>query len=540
MSEKKRVSLDELLRIQNVKQLLGKLNPETDFRRQYRPEVCGVFSKPFTVLKNNDEFQFEIHRAARKDLPNIIKNRVQDVVGVDSPEPSVVENYGARRIIGVVFSGGPAPGGHNVVAGIYDAAKRANPENIVYGFLLGPDGVIENEARELTDDLIDAHRNRGGFSMIKTGRTKIDSSEKVNLSRETCKELGLDALVVVGGDDSNTNAAFLAQELMKDGVQVIGVPKTIDGDIQVRDVSGKVLCAMSFGFHSAARAFSQEIANLCTDSSSDVKYWHVCKVMGRVASHLALEVALQTHANMTLIGEDLADYVDPERIEKAEKTGEIDYTAYGLTLRHLSRVICKGIVKRAAAGKNYGVIVIPEGVLEFINEVQVFILKLSTIIADYNDTHDNTFHADFPRLANKIEYLHRLSRHLVKGRTVTPWSQRDYELFNDIPDFFQEGLLAERDSHGNFQFSQVQTEKVLMELVKDYLEILRERGEYKIGISADYFRKTLEREGLEPDIYGPVLFDNYHGGGMLRMKDAIFSLKTLKQALVKKEIIASD
>jgi pyrophosphate--fructose-6-phosphate 1-phosphotransferase len=152
---------------------------------------------------------------------------------------------------------------------------------------------------------------------------------------------------------------FSPRNMFEDGIQVIGVPKTIDGDIQVRDARGRVLCAMSFGFHTAARAFSQAIANLCTDASSDVKYWHVCKVMGRVASHLALEVALQTHANMTLIGEDLSDYVDYARLEKAEKAGVVDYTAYGMTLRHLSRVICDAIMDRAAVGKNYGVLVVP-------------------------------------------------------------------------------------------------------------------------------------------------------------------------------------
>ena len=256
---------------------------------------------------------------------------------------------------------------------------------------------------------MDPYRNIGGFTMIKTGRTKIDTPEKMALSRQTCQELGLDALVVVGGDDSNTNAAFLAQEMFDDGIQVIGVPKTIDGDIQVRDADGKVLCAMSFGFHSAARAFSQDIANLCTDCSSDVKYWHICKVMGRVASHLALEVALQTHANMTLIGEDLADYVDAPGSRKPKKRGP-DYTAYGITLRHLSRVICDAIVRRAAVGKNYGVLVIPEGVLEFINEIQVFIIKLNTIIADYNNTHDRDFHTAFPTLEDKLEYLRRLAR----------------------------------------------------------------------------------------------------------------------------------
>ena len=374
---------------------------------------------------------------------------------------------------------------------------------------MGPDGIIENEAVELNDDLVNRYRNLGGFTMIKTGRTKIDSKEKMALSRETCRRLELDALVVVGGDDSNTNAAFLAQELMADGVQILGVPKTIDGDIQVRDVDGNVLCAMSFGFHTAARAFANAIGNLCTDSSSDIKYWHICKVMGRVASHLALEVALQTHANMTLIGEDLADYTDKVRLEKAQADGTSDYNAYGMTLRHLSRIICEAIVRRAAVGKNYGVIVIPEGVLEFINEIQVFIIKLNTIIADYNKTHDKDFHSTFLRLEDKLEYLRRLAQRSRDDTSFRLWNTRDDDLFSDIPSFFQEGLLMERDSHGNFQFSQVETEKVLLGLVKDYLNILKEEGRYKIGIQKDYFRKTMTTAGVDPDHYGPVLFKNY-------------------------------
>jgi pyrophosphate--fructose-6-phosphate 1-phosphotransferase len=290
---------------------------------------------------------------------------------------------------------------------------------------------------------------------------------------------------------------------------------------------------MSFGFHTAARAFAGAISNLCTDSSSDIKYWHICKVMGRVASHLALEVALQTHANMTLIGEDLADYTDIDRLEKSRQEGTIDYHAYGITLRHLSRVICEGIVRRAAVGKNYGVIVIPEGVLEFINEIQVFIIKLNAIIADYNQTHDKDFHASFPLLEDKLEYLRRLAQRSREDTAFKLWNTRDDDLFNDIPAFFQEGLMMERDSHGNFPFSQVETEKVLLDLVRDYLNILKEEGVYKTGIHKDYFAKTLENAGLAPDRFGTVLFNNYGTAEHLLIKPQIISVKTLNQALQK-------
>jgi pyrophosphate--fructose-6-phosphate 1-phosphotransferase len=296
---------------------------------------------------------------------------------------------------------------------------------------------------------------------------------------------------------------------------------------------------MSFGFHTAARAFAGSISNLCTDSSSDIKYWHICKVMGRVASHLALEVALQTHANMTLIGEDLADYVDKDRLLKAQQDKNIDYHAYGMTLRHLSRIICEGIVRRAAAGKNYGVIVIPEGVLEFVNEIQIFIIKLNTIIADFNQTHDQGFHSSFPRLDHKLEYLRRLAQRSREDSAFKLWNTRDDDLFSDIPAFFQKGLLMERDSHGNFPFSQVETEKVLLGLVQDYLNILMEEGNYKVGIQKDYFSKTLETEGLDPDRYGPALFKNYGAAEQLLVNPGIISIKTLNHALKKEGLIAA-
>lgn len=538
MGAKTSASVGDILKHPEVQKVTDNINQEVIERREYKPPVCKVFSRSYAILEDKPHFEFDVDNEARRRLPGIIDNKVQTIVELQTPEETFKEQFNKKRKIGIVFSGGPAPGGHNVIAGLYDAAQKANPETIIYGFLLGPDGIIEGEAIEITGSLVDRYRNLGGFTMIKTGRAKIDTKEKMELSKETCKRFGLDALVIVGGDDSNTNAAFLAQEMLADGVQVIGVPKTIDGDIQVRDNNRKVLCAMSFGFHTAARAFAIEIGNLCTDSSSDVKYWHICKVMGRVASHLALETALQTHANITLIGEDLADYVDKERIKKAAAEGIINYHAYGMTLRHLSRVICDGIVRRAAVGKNYGVIVIPEGVLEFINEIQIFIIKLNMIISEYNQTHDTDFHTDFSLLEEKLEYLRRLAGRSQEDNSFTIWNMRDQELFNDIPAFFQEGLLLERDSHGNFQFSQVETDKVILGMVRDYLNILKENGTYKIGIERSYYRKTLDQGGLDPDYLGPILFQNYDDAQFLLMKPSIMSLKTLKQALVKEGAIS--
>ncbi len=512
-------------------------NKEIVERRGYQPPICDVFSSGLTILSDTDQYGFTVDREAKKKLPKIINHKVQLISKAAKLKAGQQKQYYKKRNIGIVFSGGPAPGGHNVIGGLFDAAKKANPKTKIYGFLLGPDGIIENETVEITAKMVDAYRNLGGFSMIKTGRTKIDSRRKMAFSKKTCQNLNLDALIIVGGDDSNTNAAFLAEEFYDDKIQVIGIPKTIDGDIQVKDLEGNILCAISFGFHTAARAFSNEISNLCTDSGSDVKYWHICKVMGRVASHLALEVALQTHANMTLIGEDLAEYIDQDRIIMAKKQGIIDYTAYGMTLRHLSRVICNAIIRRAGVGKNYGVIVIPEGILEFINEIQVFIIKLNTIIAYYNQTQDLDFHEAFPILEDKLEYLRRLAKTSRETNIMTVWNSRDDDLFNDIPGFFQEGLLTERDSHGNFQFSLVETDKVLMGLVRDYLNIKKEKGLYKTGIKKDYFQKVLKQGDLDPEKVGPVLFKNYINGEFLLVRENIFSFKTLKTALQKADLI---
>ena len=212
-----------------------------------------------------------------------------------------------------------------------------------------------------------------------------------------------------------------------------------------------------------------------------------------------------------------------------------------MTLRKLSRMVCDAIVRRARVGKNFGVMIIPEGVLEFINEIQVFIIKLNTIIAEYNRYHDNDFHKDYPRLHDKLEYLRRLVRGIRQDNPFPIWNYRDYELFNDLPEFFQEGLLTERDSHGNFQFSQVETEKVIMGLVKDYLKILREKGKYKIGISREQYRKALLRDGLDPETFGPILFENYASEDpYLLTHGTIYSYKTLAQTLLTAGTITAE
>ncbi|MFN2435680.1 MAG: 6-phosphofructokinase, partial [Desulfotignum sp.] len=472
-------------------------------------------------------------------LPGIINNPVQQVITDPNPDENAKAQFSKPRHIGVVFSGGPAPGGHNVIAGLFDEMKRFNSASKMFGFIKGPEGLLENRYIEITAELVDTHRNMGGFNMIKTGRTKIDSGSKMELALTVCKGLKLDALVIIGGDDSNTNAAFLAQEMFDDGIHVIGVPKTIDGDIQVKSDDGTCLLAVPFGFHSAARSFAQNISHLASDAASDVKYWHVCKVMGRVASHLTLEAALQTHPNLAFIGEELAEYTDDERLEKAKESGETDFTAFGITLRHLSRVICDAIVRRAAFGKNYGVMIIPEGILEFINEIQIFIIKLNKIIADFNAIHDLDFHRSFPTLNEKLDYLRRISQGMMENYPFPIWNLRDDELFNQLPEFFQAGLLVERDFHGNFQFSQVRTEKIIMDMVKEYLGALKEQGRYKIGINKSYYESFMRSRNLDPDRYASALFADPETVYLL-VKPGIMSLKTLKQALINAELLAPD
>ena len=528
--------LDQLAQNSEIQTILVDQSIEAKERNAFHPPLCDVFRKPFTQLHHGDH-PFFIDPEAKNQLPDMIYNKVQYIHEGDPANIDVSQRFKKMQRIGITFSGGPSPGGHNVIAGLFDAARRANPESIIIGFLMGLDGVMENEYVILEKEEVDYYRNIGGFTLIKTGRAKIDSPQKIEKARQTCRDLNLDALVIVGGDDSNTNAAFLAQELYKDGVQVIGVPKTIDGDVQVRDDNGDVLCAISFGFHSAARFYAQQISHLGSDGSSDVKYWHVCKVMGRVASHIALEAALQTHANMTLIGEDLIDYVDKKRLAASEKKSEIDFDAYGVSLQKLCEIVSRAIVRRAQFGKNHGILIIPEGILEFINEIQTFIIKLNIVIAHYNMTHNIDFHSDLPTLDEKLTYLNQISQ---KGGRYSIWRSQDNALFNEIPAFFREDLLMERDNHGNFPFSLVETERVLMGLVEEYLDDLFQKGEYKIGIYHAWFEKKLTKWGLSPQIYGPILFQNYNNKDTqapLLLKKHIISEDTLRQTLVEADLL---
>jgi diphosphate-dependent phosphofructokinase len=337
--------------------------------------------------------------------------------------------------VGVVLSGGPAPGGHNVIAGVFDALKRANPNSTLYGFLKGPAGVIRGKYMELTAEVIDQYRNTGGFNMIMTGRDKIEKPEELEACRKNFEAMGLDGLVIIGGDDSNTNAAVLAEYLRSIGSSacIIGVPKTIDGDMK------NELIEASFGFDTACKVYSELIGNIARDATSAVKYWHFIRLMGRAASHVTLECALQTHPNIALISEEVQ--------------------AKGITLQQIVDQIVDSVVRRAQAGKNYGVALVPEGLVEFISDIKTLIDELSAI------------------LGQEEQYIHSLPDHSERVQYLsTKLSDHSARVYSSLPQDIQ-AVLLRRDSHGNVPLSQVETERLLIDLVSDRIRELQARGE---------------------------------------------------------------
>ncbi|GBC96000.1 Pyrophosphate--fructose 6-phosphate 1-phosphotransferase [bacterium HR16] len=337
--------------------------------------------------------------------------------------------------VGVVLSGGPAPGGHNVIAGVFDALKAANPHSQVYGFLKGPAGVIKGKYIELTADIVDQYRNTGGFNMIMTGRDKIEKPEELEACRKNFEQMGLDGLVIIGGDDSNTNAAVLAEYLRSVGSAtcIIGVPKTIDGDMK------NELIEASFGFDTASKVYSELIGNIARDATSAVKYWHFIRLMGRAASHVTLECALQTHPNIALISEEVQ--------------------AKGITLEQIVEQIVQSVVKRAQAGKNYGVALVPEGLVEFIAEIKTLIDELSAILGQ-----EEAYIHSLPDHSERVQYL------------STKLSDHSARVYGSLPQDIQ-AVLLRRDSHGNVPLSQVETERLLIDLVSDRIRELQAKGE---------------------------------------------------------------
>lgn len=338
---------------------------------------------------------------------------------------------------GVILSGGQAPGGHNVICGLYDAIKKGNADSVLLGFLGGPSGLLENKFIKFTDKIIDEYRNTGGFDIIGSGRTKIETDEQYAAAAKNAKANKLDALVIIGGDDSNTNAALLAEYFIQNKIptQVIGVPKTIDGDLK------NALIETSFGFDTACKTFSELIGNIGRDANSAKKYWHFIKLMGRSASHIALECALQTQPNICLISEEIA----------AKKT----------TLRGIVEGICTVIAKRAANGENFGLVLIPEGLVEFIPEMKVLIAELNDTMALKQN--------EFAKLKNFDEKKAWLKTHL---------SQSSFAAFDSLPGAIADQFLADRDPHGNVQVSRIDTEKLLALSVAKRLAEKKKAGTY--------------------------------------------------------------
>ena len=349
-----------------------------------------------------------------------------------------------KQIVGVILSGGQAPGGHNVITGLYDALKATNKDNELLGFKGGPDGLLNNDYVTFDDAFIDAYRNTGGFDIIGSGRTKLETKEQFAIVAENAKKNGLTAIVIIGGDDSNTNAATLAEYMAANntGIQVIGCPKTIDGDLKNEDIEA------SFGFDTATKTYSEVIGNIERDANSAKKYWHFVKVMGRSASHVALECALETQPNICLIGEEV----------KAKK----------MSLAQIAGQIADSVEKRAANGDNFGVAIIPEGIVEFVPEFSVLIAEINELLAGSKTEEFNAL----PDWAAKYAFIE-------SGLT-----KESMAVFAMLPQFVQQQLFLERDPHGNVQVSLIESEKLFSALVKDELEKRKAAGTYKGKFSA--------------------------------------------------------
>ena len=348
-------------------------------------------------------------------------------------EPATEANT-SKMNVGIILSGGQAPGGHNVITGLFDQIKKLNPENRLYGFILGPGGLVDHNYMELTKEIVDEYRNTGGFDMIGSGRTKLEKVEQFEKGLEIIRKLDIKAIVIIGGDDSNTNACVLAEYYAAKnyGVQVIGCPKTIDGDLKNEQIE------TSFGFDTACKTYSELIGNIERDCNSARKYWHFIKVMGRSASHIALECALQTQPNICLVSEEV----------EAKNQSLDDIVTY------IANVVCQ----RALDGNNFGTIIIPEGLIEFIPAIKKLIAQLNDVLAQ-------------PEAKN-------LGRHEMIDFAKSHLSDSNLEVFNSLPTNVARQLALDRDPHGNVQVSLIETEKLLSTMVAQKLERRKKVGKY--------------------------------------------------------------
>ena len=422
------------------------LSPLQIERLKYQPKLPSSLANGINHLVSKEGSATE-SVANQEEIKALFKNTYgkPTVTFETSSESSSSE----IRNVGVILSGGQAPGGHNVIAGLYDALKQANSANKLYGFLGGPSGIIEGKYIEFTDSFIDEYRNTGGFDIIGSGRTKLETEEQFKSSLEVCKKLNLSAVVIIGGDDSNTNAALLAEWFVANnaGIQVIGCPKTIDGDLKNEQIE------ISFGFDTATKTYGELIGNILRDANSAKKYWHFVKIMGRSASHVAIEAALQTQPNITLISEEVEQ-------KKMSLSSIIDY-------------ITDIVVKRSEAGKNFGIAVIPEGLIEFIPE-------LKTMIANLNDV--------MPSLEKDSSYANGSDAEKIAIIENT-LSSENSSVFKSLPALIKSQLLMDRDPHGNVQVSKIETEKLLISMVEEKLASLKKEGKFsgKFSTQSHFF-----------------------------------------------------
>ncbi|WKC75771.1 diphosphate--fructose-6-phosphate 1-phosphotransferase [Borreliella valaisiana] len=416
-------------------------------RQKYIPKLPDILKKDF---KNISLVCGEKTEAIqdRQALKEFFKNTYGLPI-VSFTEGKSNLSFSKALNIGIILSGGPAPGGHNVISGVFDAIKKFNANSKLFGFKGGPLGLLENDKIELTESLVNSYRNTGGFDIVSSGRTKIETEEHYNKALFVAKENNLDAIIIIGGDDSNTNAAILAEYFKKKGenIQVIGVPKTIDADLKNDHIE------ISFGFDSATKIYSQMIGNLCRDAMSTKKYWHFVKLMGRSASHVALECALKTHPNICIVSEEVL----AKKKTLAEIVDEMVFV----------------ILKRSLNGDNFGIVIVPEGVIEFIPEVKSLMVELCNIF-DKNENEFKGLHIE----EMKEVFVAKLSDYMKAVYLSLPLFIQ-FELVNSI---------LERDPHGNFNVSRVPTEKLFIEMIQSRLSDMKKRGEYKGSfIPVDHF-----------------------------------------------------
>ncbi len=418
-----------------------KLSPLQIARYQYTPKLPGMLRNGISeiCIRNGGATESVADQDKIQALfPNTYgKNEITFQVGQNTAEAK-------KQVVGVILSGGQAPGGHNVVCGLYDALKSASKENVLYGFKGGPSGLLDDDYIIFEDDYINQFRNTGGFDIIGSGRTKLETEEQFAIVVENCKKHGVNALVIIGGDDSNTNAAVLAEYCAahNTGIQVIGCPKTIDGDLKNEDIE------CSFGFDTATKTYSEIIGNIERDANSAKKYWHFVKVMGRSASHVALECALETQPNICLIGEEVA--------------------ARKMSLAEISDYIADSVAARAAKGWNFGVAIIPEGIVEFVPEFSVLIAEINELLAGKKADAFNAL----PTWEAKYAFIEA-------GLTKASMA-----VFALLPQNIQQQLFLERDPHGNVQVSLIESEKLFSALVAENLKARKKEGTYNGKFSA--------------------------------------------------------